>query len=373
MYCINSEILLGTVLGQGEFGTVREVNRLAVFDSFGSFIEDKDASNNTTTHHIGEDGGGEESKYSTPPPRKHKKKPSSLTSSAFGKLFDEEQFTSPFGGISGGTAERRGSGPFKSIAELDKSRYAMQELHNKDGRARYAVKRVREDLTGIERTSAALDLAAEAMFLSSIAHPNIVRLRGAAGIPGHPNFMVIMDRLYETLDERVKGWKEEQQCHLKAQSRPMLRFWKTRQEALSINLAERVMVGYDISRALNFLHHHRIIYRDLKPVNLGFDVRGNVRLFDLGLAKELKECDRVEEGRYKCTPLTGTRRWMVRVRSPHEIVLGGILWRGLVSYITRIFISSLLRFRRLKSCYRVRTVLRRMFTASGFYCGTCVR
>ena len=50
-----------------------------------------------------------------------------------------------------------------------------------------------------------------------------------------------------------------------------------------------------------------IIFRDLKPCNLGFDVRGNIRLFDFGVAKELKKRDHVDDGLYACTPLTGTR------------------------------------------------------------------
>lgn len=53
-----------------------------------------------------------------------------------------------------------------------------------------------------------------------------------------------------------------------------------------------------------------MIYRDLKPSNLGFDIRGTIRLFDFGIAKELKEKDRIEGDLYKCTKMTGTRRWM---------------------------------------------------------------
>jgi len=57
----------------------------------------------------------------------------------------------------------------------------------------------------------------------------------------------------------------------------------------------------------HFLPSLSVVYRDLKPPNLGFDVRGNIRLFDFGVAKELKCKDRVNEDQYNCTPLTGTR------------------------------------------------------------------
>jgi serine/threonine protein kinase len=45
--------------------------------------------------------------------------------------------------------------------------------------------------------------------------------------------------------------------------------------------------------------------------NIGFDVRGNVRLFDFGLTKELKKQDLVEApDKYDATGLTGSRRFM---------------------------------------------------------------
>lgn len=45
--------------------------------------------------------------------------------------------------------------------------------------------------------------------------------------------------------------------------------------------------------------------------NIGFDVRGDVRLFDFGLAKELKSKDLVEKpDKFDVTGLTGSRRYM---------------------------------------------------------------
>mmetsp|Transcript_16650 Transcript_16650/g.36406 ORF Transcript_16650/g.36406 Transcript_16650/m.36406 type:complete len:577 (+) Transcript_16650:76-1806(+) len=52
--------------------------------------------------------------------------------------------------------------------------------------------------------------------------------------------------------------------------------------------AERIeQVALSIASALEFLHSQRILYRDLKPSNLGFDKNGIVKLFDFGLAVRL--------------------------------------------------------------------------------------
>ncbi len=53
-----------------------------------------------------------------------------------------------------------------------------------------------------------------------------------------------------------------------------------------------------------------IIYRDLKPDNIGFDVRGDVKIFDFGLAKEVDPALKLEDGTYKLTGDTGSLRYM---------------------------------------------------------------
>lgn len=60
---------------------------------------------------------------------------------------------------------------------------------------------------------------------------------------------------------------------------------------------------------LDFLYSS-IIYRDLKPENVGFDVRGNAKIFDFGLAKALTEQDKIAKDQYEASGRTGTRRYM---------------------------------------------------------------
>ena len=56
--------------------------------------------------------------------------------------------------------------------------------------------------------------------------------------------------------------------------------------------------------------NHSIIFRDLKPENIGLDFNDNIKLFDFGLAKELKEEDRRGPSTYRATMRTGTQRYM---------------------------------------------------------------
>jgi len=46
-------------------------------------------------------------------------------------------------------------------------------------------------------------------------------------------------------------------------------------------LDEKLSVALQISAAMVHLHTHCIMFRDLKPTNIGFDVRGDVKVSSL--------------------------------------------------------------------------------------------
>ena len=71
-----------------------------------------------------------------------------------------------------------------------------------------------------------------------------------------------------------------------------------------------------------------------KPENIGFDIKGVVKLFDFGLAKELHLEDQSKNGNYKLTVATGSLRYMapeVANKYPYNLSadvysFGLILW-----------------------------------------------
>lgn len=75
---------------------------------------------------------------------------------------------------------------------------------------------------------------------------------------------------------------------------------------------ERFTVARDIASALEYLHGQDIVYRDLKPDNIGFNAEGQLKMFDFGLAKKITNADKSDDDLYQLTGNTGSLRYMVR-------------------------------------------------------------
>lgn len=203
-----------------------------------------------------------------------------------------------------------GAGAFSQVSEVT----AM------DGR-RYACKHLKEDLLSRpdEFQIAATELAYEAHMMSSFDHPNILKIRGWAqnGISSfengrHDSFFLLLDLLDETLDQRIERWNQEQAF--------------LDQRTASIRLLEKLQILIEIASALDYVHDHGVIFRDLKPNNIGL-LNGTVQLFDFGLSRELPALD--TQTPFQMSGKVGTIRYMapeVVLHQPYNISADVYSW-----------------------------------------------
>ncbi|KAL7465070.1 hypothetical protein ACHAXS_007667, partial [Conticribra weissflogii] len=119
------------------------------------------------------------------------------------------------------------------------------------------------------------DLIQETAILASLDHPNIVKLHGRASgdlteafQKLDDGYFILLDRLQHTLEDRIDHWK---QIHPAG-------------GGSAAPLMNQVSATSQLADALDYLHGKKIIFRDLKPANVGFDYSGALKLFDFGLA-----------------------------------------------------------------------------------------
>ena len=194
-------------------------------------------------------------------------------------------------------------------------------------RRNYALKHLKANLlstTPVIRTStsvctnnnnalfvkAASELAREAYLLSRIRHPHVVRLVGTPtdGVVEsfrtgrrHDSFFLVMELLNEeTLDGRIKRWNREDQEQRQYQYQEQQKddgrdhsiIRNDSRRLCHLQTIEQLMICRQLSDALEYIHSNAIVYRDLKPSNIGFlsttnETPVHVKLLDFGLAREL--------------------------------------------------------------------------------------
>ena len=143
---------------------------------------------------------------------------------------------------------------------------------------------------------AALDLVLEAKILSRLNHPNIIKLHGVSCDDvslkscylGGNRYCLYLDVFYVTVRDRFDEWRKQHN------------FPHTNKESLHHRLET---IALPIANAMEYLHYHNIIFRDLKPENMGVDVEGTVKLFDFGLARDTNPSHRM-------TSISGSRTYM---------------------------------------------------------------
>ena len=198
----------------------------------------------------------------------------------------------------------------------------------------FALKHVRLDLESPScMKQGQKDLQLECKILQSLpsAHPNIIQLhsigreeeKDAKNDDDNNNNGVfvtylVLDRLSMTVMDKIKGEWLERRGYFGFQEQIGLH-----QEAQQKLWDERMEVIHQIANALTFIHQHDIVYRDVKPENIGFVYENNddnpktqgrganrIKLFDFGLAKSLQNIPAVQNDEYNLTKLTGTYIYM---------------------------------------------------------------
>ena len=115
-----------------------------------------------------------------------------------------------------------------------------------------------------------------------------------------------MDYLTATLDSVLDDWKQEESSNNKLANFLLNKNHNNNNSSNpshpptstttppNANRANRLLhriesAAIGIARGMEYLHSKGIIYRDLKPQNIGFDLQGTVRIFDFGVAREMHQ------------------------------------------------------------------------------------
>jgi serine/threonine protein kinase len=147
------------------------------------------------------------------------------------------------------------------IIQQDKQ-YISENATTREGESRYAIKIIQPDIVQSDFKKflqAAMDMATETYFLSVLRHPHILKMRAVGqGDMFSPDYFLVLDRLYDTLLDRIEGSWTETANHLEKDF-----FVWSRTKKVKLFWAERVGVMRDIAAALAYMHDLRIIYRDI--------------------------------------------------------------------------------------------------------------
>jgi serine/threonine protein kinase len=135
-----------------------------------------------------------------------------------------------------------------------------------------------------------VDLATEAAILSRLDHKNIIGIFGSnssADPQAEKGYFFVMETLQDALSARLDRLRTTKS----SLSRSDTNAWSV------LDRIKTCMVG--VCDALGYLHKKNLIYRDLKPSNVGFDPSGTVKIFDFGLARHIDDCELAIAGSFR--------------------------------------------------------------------------
>lgn len=168
----------------------------------------------------------------------------------------------------------------------------------------YALKRLNSVMPAHDKKfkTGASDLALEVKLLECLDHPNIIQLHGVKSGDledsiNHRDYFLVLDYLICSLDDRLRRWRKESGGIVQ-------KFNKRISRKRLVDRVETTALG--VAKGMEYLHAKNIVFRDLKPDNVGFAVDNSIKIFDFGLARDLSCVNRSGE----TLGFTGTPRYM---------------------------------------------------------------
>ncbi len=133
----------------------------------------------------------------------------------------------------------------------------------------------------------------EKTLVNDLARKRLIREAKAAATLDHPNICTI----HEVNDEEARPFIVMQ--YIEGDNLAV------RIKSHTLEVSEIIEIGVQMAEALVEAHAHRIIHRDIKPLNVIVTARGQVKVLDFGLAKVIREKDVVEPEADTVSQLTG--------------------------------------------------------------------
>ena len=99
------------------------------------------------------------------------------------------------------------------------------------------------------------------VFLLTVLLFSIIKMRAIAdGNRFCESYFIVMDRLYEILDKKLKCWAKALSRTIGMSAKV---FDRNGQKAKAL-LTERLVAAFDLCSAIQYLHNRKIIHRDIK-------------------------------------------------------------------------------------------------------------